>query len=67
MGGVVITVAGAMSTELRAAFDDLEVLVDHSVTRLVMAGSDPSLLHGVIHRVESLGLVLLGVERDSTT
>jgi len=65
---VLITVAGEMSAALRDEFDDLEISVGHSVTRLRLAGDDPSMLHGLIHRVESLGLELLDVqhERDSS-
>ena len=58
-----ITVAGEMSAALREEFDDLEVSLGHSVTRIRLTGGDPSVLHGVIHRVESLGLELLDVQR----
>ena len=61
---IVITVAGEMTAALRAEFDDLEVSVGHSVTRLRLASDDPAALHGVIHRVESLGLELLDVQRE---
>lgn len=62
---VVITVAGEMSAALRDEFDDLEVTVGHSVTHIRLGKVDPSALHGVIHRVESLGLELLDVHRES--
>lgn len=62
---VVITVAGEMSAALRDEFDDLEVTVGHSVTHIRLGNPDPSALHGVIHRVESLGLELLEVHRES--
>jgi hypothetical protein len=61
--GVVITVAGEMSSALRAEFDDVEVSVARGVTRLRLGG-DPSAVHGVIHRLESLGLELLVLERE---
>ena len=61
----VITVAGEMSGALRAEFDDLDVAVGHSVTSIRVPGSDPSVLHGVINRVQLLGLELLDVQRLS--
>ena len=61
----VITVAGEMSGALRAEFDDLDVEVGHSVTTIRVPGSDPSVLHGVINRVQLLGLELLEVQRLS--
>jgi hypothetical protein len=66
-GAYVITVVGELSPSLRAAFDDVEVSVGHSLTHLRLASSDPSVLHGVIHRVESLGLELLDVQREDDT
>jgi hypothetical protein len=51
----------------RDQFDHLEVSVGHSVTCIRLTGGDPSELHGVIHRVESLGLELLDVQRESAT
>jgi hypothetical protein len=59
----VVTVAGEMSEDLRQEFDDLDLTVGHSVTRIRVVGGDPSVLHGVLHRIEALGLELLGVER----
>jgi hypothetical protein len=62
-GDVVIRVAGEMSAALRAEFDDLGVSVDRGVTRLSLRG-DAAAVHGVIHRLESLGLELLDLERE---
>lgn len=61
---VLVTVAGEMSVALCAEFDDLEVTVGHGVSRIRVAGGDPSRLHGVLHRVETLGLELLDVRRE---
>ena len=61
---VLVTVAGEMSAALGAEFDDLEVTVGHGVSRIRVVGGDPSRLHGVIHRVEALGLELLDVRRE---
>jgi hypothetical protein len=56
-----ITVAGEMDEELRKQFDDVEVTVEHGVTRLRAVCPDPSVLHGVLHRLDDLGLELLDV------
>jgi hypothetical protein len=57
----VITVTGEMDEVLREQFDDVEVTVEHGVTRLRVLSPDPSMLHGLLHRVEALGLELLDV------
>jgi hypothetical protein len=57
----VITVTGEMDEVLREQFDDVEVTVEHGVTRLGTLSPDPSMLHGLLHRVEALGLELLDV------
>lgn len=59
-----ITVAGEMTAALRAEFDDLEVTIDHSVTHIRIADAEPSVLHGLLHRVDLLGLELLEVQRE---
>jgi hypothetical protein len=61
---VVITVAGEMSAALRGHFDDLETSLGHSVTHIRVASGDPSMVNGVIHRVEALGLELLDVQGE---
>jgi hypothetical protein len=66
-GAYVITVVGELSPSLRAAFDDVEISVGHSVTRLRLASCDPSVLHGVLQRVDALGLDLLDVQREDDT
>ena len=60
---VVITVSGELDQQLRDAFDDLDVTVARGVTHIRVQGSDPSMLHGVLHRMEALGLELLDVRR----
>ena len=45
----------------RAEFEDVEVTVDRSVTRLRLVSADPSVLHGVLNRIDALGLELLDV------
>lgn len=56
-----ISVTGEMDTSLRNAFEDVELTVDHSVTRMRVVSPDSSVLHGVLHRIDRLGLDLLHV------
>jgi hypothetical protein len=58
---VVITVAGEIDDRLRDEFEDVDVDVDHGVTRIRVGSPDSSVVHGVLHRVEVLGLELLDV------
>jgi hypothetical protein len=64
MSEVVVTVAGEMTATLRDEFDDLDLTVGRGVTHIRVRNSEPSVLNGVIHRVASLGLELLDVQRD---
>ena len=57
----VITVTGEMDDVLREQFDDVEVSVEHGVTRMRVLSPDPSVLHGLLHRLDALGLELLDV------
>jgi hypothetical protein len=57
----VITVTGEMDRPLRDEFEDVELTVSQGVTRLLVVSPDPSVLHGVLHRIEALGLELLAV------
>jgi hypothetical protein len=54
-----ISVKGEMGPRLRDAFEDVEPTIDHGITRLRVAGSDTSTLHGILDRLESFGLELL--------
>jgi len=54
-----IRVKGEMGQQLREAFEDVELTVDHGVTRLRVAGSDASALHGILDRIQSFGLELI--------
>ena len=62
----VITVTGELDERLRAEFEDVEVIADHGVTRLRAASADASALHGVLHRIEALGLELLDVHEEGS-
>jgi hypothetical protein len=57
----VITVTGELDEVLREQFDDVEVSVEHGVSRMRVICPDPSVLHGLLHRVEALGLELIDV------
>jgi hypothetical protein len=57
----VISVTGEMDEVLREQFDDVEVMVDHGVSRLLVMCPDSSVLHGVLHRIDALGLELIDV------
>lgn len=60
----VITVTGEMDQSLRDEFEDVEISVDHSVTTLRLVDADAAVvLHGIIHRIEALGLQLLDVHQ----
>ena len=59
----VITVTGEMDESLREEFEDVELSVDRGVTRLRVVSADPSVLHGVLNRVETFGLELLDVRQ----
>jgi hypothetical protein len=59
----VITVTGEMDASLRAAFEDVEITVDHSVTRLRVISADSAVVHGVLHRIDMLGLELLDLHQ----
>ena len=59
----VITVTGEMDERLREEFDDVEITIEHGVTRLHVISVDPSVLHGVLNRIDALGLELLDVHQ----
>jgi hypothetical protein len=56
-----ISVMGEMSSELRNAFDDVDVTVERGHTRLRVVSVDSSTLHGILDRLESFGLELLDI------
>lgn len=57
-----ITFAGEMDEALREEFEDLEIIPGHGVTQLRLRRGDPSMLHGVLHRIADLGLEVLEVQ-----
>lgn len=60
-----ILVRGRLSRTMRAAFPDLHGQPHGGDTLLTGALADQSALHGVLARIEALGLELLEVRRGS--
>jgi len=63
-GTYVVTVRGAAGSWVRAFFDDTEVSVAGDTTVLRRAGADQAALHGLLRRIQDLGLELLDVRRE---
>jgi hypothetical protein len=60
----VITVRGAAGPSVRAAFDDVQTIVAGDTTMLRRAGTDQAALHGLLRRIEDLGLEVIDVHRE---
>jgi hypothetical protein len=58
-----ITVRGRLSATLAAAFDGLDA-IDSTAGTVFRGDLDQAALHGVLDRIESLGLELLDVRRS---
>jgi hypothetical protein len=63
-GTYVITFRGVAGSWVRAAFDDTEMSTVGDTTVLRRTGADQAALHGLLHRIENLGLELLDVHRE---
>ena len=63
-GTYVITVRGAASPSLRAAFDGVAVSAAGDTTVLRRAGTDQAALHGILQRIQDLGLEILDVHLE---
>jgi hypothetical protein len=63
-GTYVITVSGVAGPFVRAAFDDVEVNAAGDTTVLRSAGADQAALHGLLHRIQDLGLEIVGVHLE---
>lgn len=61
-----ITVTGELDDVLREEFADVELEVANSVTRLRLLAADPARLHGLLNRIEGLGLEVLDVQPMGT-
>jgi hypothetical protein len=64
-GTYVITVRGVAGPWVRGVFDDTEMSVVGDTTVLRRAGADQAALHGLLNRIQDLGLELLDVHRES--
>jgi len=65
-GTYVITVRGAAGPWVRAAFDDVELSVAGDTTVLRGAGTDQAALHGLLQRIQDLGLEIVDVHLEPT-
>jgi len=63
-GTYVITVRGVAGSGVRAFFDDTEVSVAGDTTVLRRTEADQAALHGLLRRIQDLGLELLDVRRE---
>ena len=63
-GTYVITVRGVAGPWVRAAFDDVAMSSAGDTTILRRAGADQAALHGLLRRIQDLGLELLDVHRE---
>ncbi|MGO9192331.1 MAG: hypothetical protein ACLP8X_28260 [Streptosporangiaceae bacterium] len=59
-----ITVRGVAGPWVRAAFDDVQVSVAGDTTVLRRAGTDQAALHGLLNRINNLGLEVIDVHRE---
>ena len=64
-GIYVITVRGVAGPWVRAFFDDTEVSVMGDTTVLRRAGTDQAALHGLLRRIQDLGLEVIDLHRES--
>ena len=64
-GTYVITVRGAAGRSVRAAFDDVAVSALGDTTVLRRAGTDQAALHGLLQKIQDLGLDILDVHLES--
>jgi hypothetical protein len=60
----VITFRGVAGSWVRAAFEDTELSVVGDTTVLRRAEADQAALHGLLRRIQDLGLELLDVHRE---
>jgi len=63
-GTYVVTVRGAAGPAVRAVFDDVQVSVVGDTTVLRRAETDQAALHGLLHRIEDLGLEVIEVHLE---
>jgi hypothetical protein len=61
----VITIRGVAGPWVRRVFEDTEISVVGDTTVLRGAGTDQAALHGLLRRIQDLGLELLDIHRES--
>jgi hypothetical protein len=61
----VVTIRGTAGATVRAAFEDVGLTVTGGATQLCLAGGDQAALHGLLQRVQDLGLEVLEVQRTA--
>ncbi len=61
----VITVRGVAGPSVRAAFDDVMVRAVGDTTVLRRCGTDQAALHGLLRRIQDLGLEVIDVHLES--
>jgi hypothetical protein len=64
-GTYVITVRGVAGPAVRAAFDGVAVCAAGDTTVMRRAGTDQAALHGILQRIQDLGLEILDVHLES--
>lgn len=64
-GTYLITVRGVAGPAVRAALDGVAVSAAGDTTVLRRAGTDQAALHGILQRIQDLGLELLDVHLES--
>jgi hypothetical protein len=62
-GGYVITVRGVAGPSVRAVFDDVAVIPAGEMTELRSNEVDQAALHGLLQRIQDLGLEVVEVHR----
>ncbi len=65
-GTYVITVRGVAGPSVRTVFDDVEVNVVGDTTVMRCAGTDQAALHGLLRRIQDLGLQVIDLHLEST-
>jgi len=60
----VITVRGAAGPAVRAALDDVPLGVVGDTTVLRRAGADQAALHGLLNRIQDLGLEIIDLHLE---
>jgi hypothetical protein len=63
-GTYAITVRGVAGPSVRAAFDDAQLSVVDDTTVMRRADTDQAALHGLLHRIQDLGLEVIDVHLE---